>query len=263
MKRDSLVQLPLALPRGRRPIAGRALPAGRRRRRDQDARRACSISSSDALHSARRAEQRGRRRHVGRGRRPCSPLPTRRSSGPASPATSSARRCSRSPAPTPTRSPRHVRSGAHRRVDRRQRRRRGVGRRHRRAARRRRSISGTGSNVFGVGARRARMASGRLGPSARRRGQRLLARHRSRSRPRCATATPPGRATALSDAARARSSACRASRRSRRSSTPSRSRRARSPRSRSRPRTLAERGDAVARELYGAAPASWRSRSPR
>ncbi len=37
------------------------------------------------------------------------------------------------------------------------------------------AISGTGSNVFGVGRRRSRVARRRLGPSAGRRGQRLLA----------------------------------------------------------------------------------------
>ncbi len=55
------------------------------------------------------------------------------------------------------------------------------------------AISGTGSNVFGVGADGQLVAGRRLGPPARRRGLGLLAGDRSRSRRRCATARPRAR----------------------------------------------------------------------
>ena len=133
--------------------------------------------------------------------------------------TSSARRCSR-------RRHRHRRHrparalGPHRRLDRRQRRRRSVGHRDRRR-------TGRGGDLghrlerLRRRPRRARLAGRRLGPSARRRGQRLLARppvdQGGAARPRRLRARRPRSATP-----RPRSSACRASRRSRCTSTPSR-----------------------------------------
>ena len=95
------------------------------------------------------------------------------------------------------------------------------------------AISGTGSNVFGVSARRSRVARRRLGPPARRRGLGLLV---GRAVDQGGAARP--RALRPADRAERRrrwsTSVSRASRRWRRSSTASRSPRARSRRSRSR-----------------------------
>ena len=249
MNRDSLVQLPAALTR----------PQAR-----ADARFVLGIDGgatktlaavldleSRALHlGPRGAQQRGCRRAPTPPCRRCSVPPTRRSSAPASRARSSARRCSRSPAPTPTRSP-------------------GT------CARRARDdwivvndvvgawavatgagpgvavISGTGSNVFGVGPRGRSWRAGGWGHLLGDEGSgHWLGLAVDQGRPaRSRRLRPPDRAHRRRSP---RSSACRASRRWRATSTPSRSPRARSPRSRSRPRKLADEGDEVARELFRA-----------
>ena len=161
---------------------------------------------------------------------------------------SSPRPCSPSPAPTPTRSPAacaRARSddwivvndvvgawaaatGA----------RPGVG-----------AISGTGSNVFGVGpGGRAWRAGGwghLLGDEGSGYWLGIAVDPRRAARPRRL-----GPADRAERRRRASSSACAASRRSPRSSTQSRSPRARSRRSRSRRASSPSGGDAVARELY-------------
>jgi hypothetical protein len=92
---------------------------------------------------------------------------------------------------TPSRSPPTCARPATR-LDRRQRRRRRLGDGHRRrpavAV-----IAGTGSNVFGVGPDGRSVAGRGLGAPAGRRGLRLLARGASRSKRRCATASPRAR----------------------------------------------------------------------
>ena len=246
MERAPLVELPGRAAASARP-SRRPLRARDRRWRDEDAcggprpreQRRCTLRTAGRATRTRSAPRPPCRR--------CWAPPTRRSRRPGSRRTSSARRCSRSPAPTPTRSSRTC-AGDARRLDRRQRRRRRVGHGDRprdQASRRSRGPARTSSASAPTDAAGAPAVGGIC--SATR--ARATGSAWSRSGRRCATARHPVRPP--------------------RSATPrpSSSRRQASRRSPSRvyakPLTkgeiaafaietakLAEQGDAVARELY-------------